>query len=80
MSEPFRIGGQPWAQTGTDSLGVPTFSPYTFRKDGWPMCPKCGEDELWTSANSNKLEDHFAREFRCYYCSWHGELLPRSEA
>lgn len=18
-----------------------------FRKDGWPLCPRCGEDELW---------------------------------
>lgn len=19
-----------------------------FRKDGWPLCPNCGEDELWS--------------------------------
>lgn len=36
------------------------------RKDGWPLCPRCGEDELW----SNEPHDGNAYIAGCYRCTW----------
>lgn len=30
--------------------------PYEFRKDGWPLCPQCGEDELYHVRNTDPLK------------------------
>lgn len=37
----------------------------TCRADGWPICPKCGEDELFSKS---------ADMFKCLFCSWQGRI------
>lgn len=55
-----------------------------FRADGWPLCPRCGEDELWSHtgmeppyAPNIPLETYFESEFRCYRCNWSGRIANR---
>lgn len=53
-------------------------SPFTeFRKDGWPLCPQCGEDELastlllsYKDGPVPTLPECLADEFLCYACHW----------
>jgi len=59
-----------------------------YRKDGWPLCPQCGEDELYSCAGLIKahdqgtasftIEEAFAGEFVCYRCNWRGRIEPRA--
>jgi len=37
-----------------------------FRKDGWPFCPVCGEDELYSLSNPGSIETIVG----CYKCNW----------
>ena len=37
-----------------------------FRDDGWPLCPQCGEDELWSPASPATIETISG----CYRCDW----------
>lgn len=45
-----------------------------FRADGWPLCPQCGEDELYSLLNWNGQGDRPAMiewiqaGLRCYRC------------
>jgi hypothetical protein len=39
-----------------------------YRVDGWPLCPRCGEDELW----SGKIPASAVDELSCYLCGWSG--------
>ena len=48
-----------------------------FRADGWPLCPNCGEDELWCPGlvayyNSNQrnptVQECIRLGLRCYRC------------
>lgn len=56
----------------------------SYRKDGWPLCPRCGEDELWSarmywwngSAPRPTLAECFAHDFGCYLCGWRGCVPP----
>ena len=49
-----------------------------FRNDGWPLCPQCGEDELYSllmlvwygEGERPTIEDCLKDEMRCYYCNW----------
>lgn len=49
-----------------------------FRKDGWPLCPCCGEDELFSSAMMNwngdgerpTLQQCLDNTMICYRCGW----------
>jgi len=49
-----------------------------FRQDGWPMCPRCGEDELYSSIMlywdgeglRPSIEDCLAGHMGCYKCGW----------
>jgi hypothetical protein len=42
-------------------------SPYTeHRKDGWPLCPSCGEDELYSLAEGPSIQTIRG----CYRCAW----------
>lgn len=47
-----------------------------YRDDGWPYCPRCGEDELWSTFTpgppdyTGTLEQYLAEELRCYRCNW----------
>jgi hypothetical protein len=42
------------------------------RLDGWPFCPRCDEDELWSPASislaGKPLADWLLLELRCYRC------------
>ncbi len=44
-----------------------------FRGDGWPLCPQCGQDELYCLYG---LYDHnhipVCPTLRCYFCDWYG--------
>jgi hypothetical protein len=57
-------------------------SPYKeFRKDGWPLCPQCGEDELYSHAmiaffgtgEPPSVGECIAGGMRCYRCDWDSE-------
>jgi len=59
-------------------------APTEFRKDGWPLCPSCGEDELWSpllwksGARLNLdekplIEAFIAAGLSCYGCGWSSE-------
>lgn len=51
-----------------------------FRKDGWPLCPNCGEDELWSRltnwlnghqiAPEPTMDDYINDGLQCYRCQW----------
>lgn len=56
-----------------------------YRRDGWPHCPGCGEDELYsdlmmrwngTTPRPTLAECH-AHEFCCYACGWRGMVPAR---
>lgn len=68
-------------------LGPPdgTMPPTTqHRPDGWPLCPRCGEDELYADAmlkwnppaGQPTLRECYDSEFHCYVCRWQGFLTP----
>lgn len=46
------------------------------RTDGWPLCPHCGQDELWSPlvwdgiGERPTLGAYAAAGLRCYYCHW----------
>jgi predicted RNA-binding Zn-ribbon protein involved in translation (DUF1610 family) len=41
--------------------------PYThYRADGWPYCPQCDEDELWSNATYATIDTIVG----CYRCDW----------
>ena len=67
---------------------------YTYRADGWPLCPQCGEDELWSRVPGHQvhvgepipepgsaelLELCFREPFICYACNWSGRLPHREQ-
>jgi hypothetical protein len=49
-----------------------------YRKDGWPLCPQCEEDELyshlmlgWTDPDSTpSVEECIKGGMTCYRCGW----------
>ena len=51
---------------------------YDYRKDGWPLCPQCGEDELMSlAAIATMTKARPTDPMRCYVCHWSGEVPPR---
>lgn len=46
---------------------------YESRPDGWPLCPVCGEDELWSGA----LAATPATIEGCYRCRYNPDALER---
>lgn len=61
---------------------------YEYRRDGWPFCPQCGEDELasqespFTSASVHGARIRVPRptdRMRCLVCSWSGAVPARQE-
>lgn len=54
-----------------------------FRDDGWPLCPFCGDDELWSSLNWDGQGDrppvqaYIDAGLTCYAC---GPVLPPKPA
>lgn len=62
-------------------LGRKVGAPMTHREDRWPLCPMCGEDELYTLDMSatmaliTDMSEETKREFvlaihGCYSCGW----------
>lgn len=45
----------------------------TFRPDGWPLCPQCGQDELYSLENPPTIESIRG----CYLC---GPISPAAIA
>src|SRR5262249_23757670 len=49
---------------------------YATRQDGWPLCPRCGEDELWSSFAWNgdgerpPMQAWLDAGLTCYQCGW----------
>jgi hypothetical protein len=49
---------------------------YKTRADGWPLCPVCGDDELWSHLNWNgmgerpPLEAYIDAGLTCYACNY----------
>jgi len=49
-----------------------------FRADGWPFCPQCEDDELWSRAHmawdgsgEKPTVEHGIRSgMKCYRCGW----------
>lgn len=46
------------------------------RGDGWPLCPSCGNDEVWSplvldEPRTPTLEEYMEYGvFKCYACGW----------
>jgi len=48
-----------------------------YRRDGWPFCPRCEEDELYTLLNANEftkpngvtVQECIDAGVRCYRCN-----------
>jgi hypothetical protein len=65
---------------------VTTKGQQAFRKDGWPLCPECGEDELasdlllrgdvhrYERRPDLTMADYLASTFFCYQCQWRGVI------
>lgn len=49
---------------------------YQTRADGWPLCPCCGEDELWSpfvwdgTDPKPPMQAWIGAGLRCYWCAW----------
>lgn len=43
------------------------------RPDDWPLCPRCGEDELWSPDGT---EDGIAS---CLACHWKPSLFKQAQ-
>jgi len=49
-----------------------------YRPDGWPLCPQCGEDELWSKVmiawmgqgERPTMQQCVEGEMTCYACNW----------
>ncbi len=50
---------------------------FKYRVDGWPLCPACGEDELWSPLVWEDvrptIEAFIAAGLCCYRCNWEQE-------
>ena len=54
-----------------------------YRRDGWPVCPRCGEDEIMSWLDSGYVfeyiekhgcnpprEEYLSARLTCLYCGW----------
>lgn len=52
------------------------------RADGWPLCPRCGEDELWSGfqwdgeGERPPMQTWIDHGLCCYKCGWDSEHRP----
>lgn len=49
---------------------------FEYRRDGWPLCPQCGEDELASATIPARVTDPLA----CLVCRWRGTVQVRAAA
>jgi hypothetical protein len=65
----------PRVPTSQDMSG-PTNEISDRRPDGWPLCPVCGEDELWSplswdgTGEKPPIAAYEAAGLTCYRCNW----------
>jgi hypothetical protein len=53
---------------------------FEYRRDGWPLCPQCGEDELMSLVPySISLFPKATDRMRCLVCRWEGFVPAREE-
>jgi hypothetical protein len=45
------------------------------RKDGWPFCPRCGEDEL----SSSEFPANATGVMVCLSCAWAGHVPSKED-
>lgn len=81
---PIRLPGFPFGLTGL--LWERGFER---RGDGWPLCPQCGEDELWSplvpseQQRASQLSPmatvtvYVRAGLACYKCEWSSIFPPR---
>ncbi len=68
-------------ENGTACLDMHEFEDY--RADGWPLCPKCGNDELQnprvgTGAVTTPTLQAFIQDgLKCLACGWESEQWRR---
>jgi hypothetical protein len=50
--------------------GAPVYT--ESRADGWPLCPRCGEDELWSAGDETdqSFKPTIESIAGCYMCGW----------
>lgn len=69
---------QRWERIPVD-LTEEDFRLLEVRPDGWPLCPRCGQDEVWSpliwdgTGERPALAAYIAAGLRCYGCSWSSE-------
>jgi hypothetical protein len=61
--------------------------PFTqWRPDGWPLCPHCGKDELWSdfwwdgTGVKPPVQRYIDAGLTCYRCGWQSAGLPSQES
>jgi hypothetical protein len=63
---------------------------YDYRADGWPLCPRCGEDELMSTIPLHQANPHLSGPIslvaatpldpmRCLACNWSGTVPAQHE-
>ncbi len=63
-----------------------------YRRDGWPLCPRCGEDELASHLDATHIDEYYNEHgdtppiqeyldagLSCYGCGWtnHPDFIDR---
>ena len=60
---------------------LPQLDPHEFRADGWPLCPVCGEDEvyslIWNDGPRPSMDEFMAGALACYRCTWKKPAQPQ---
>ena len=51
-----------------------------FREDGFPLCPSCGEDELYTLGKIPDDTDYANLYIRCYVCNFDSLIASLNES
>lgn len=60
---------------------------FEYRKDGWPLCPVCGDDELMSTMQPAGVDPSIGVKWtrqptvidpmRCLSCGWEGRVPSR---
>lgn len=61
---------------------LPQLNPHEFRADGWPLCPGCGGDEvyslIWNEDGPRpSMDEVMAGALACYRCTWKKPAQPQ---
>ncbi len=59
-------------------MRIETVDEARHRRDGWPLCPRCGEDELMSQVPvSISIKAQPTDRMKCLRCAWEGVVPPR---